>query len=84
MPLWKPRSCNRFRTILKFFSSIRGAADTEIAFTAGGEEFQDGSEVMDEVLAGDQYWGADGPVLKPGVDSSNDQAIRCIRDAYAK
>ena len=39
---------------------------------------------MDEVLAGDRYWSASGLVTKPGVSSTNDRAIRCIRDAYDK
>lgn len=47
-------------------------------------KFQNDSEVMDEVLAGNRYWGADGFVPKPGVSNPSDQAIRCIRDAYAK
>lgn len=47
-------------------------------------KFQNDSEVMDEVLAGNRYWGADGLVPKPDVSNPDDQAIRCIRDAYAK
>ena len=45
-------------------------------------EYQNDSEVMDEVLAGDRYWSASGLVNKPGVNRPSDQAIRCIRDAY--
>lgn len=45
-------------------------------------KFQNDSEVMDEVLAGDRYWSASGRVTKPGVTYPSDQAIRCIRDAY--
>ena len=37
---------------------------------------------MDEVLSGDQYWSASGLVPKPGESDPEDQAIRCIRDAY--
>lgn len=45
-------------------------------------EFQNDSEVMDEVLSGDRYWSASGRVTKPGINNTSDQAIRCIRDAY--
>ncbi len=45
-------------------------------------KFQNDSEVMDEVLAGDRYWSASGRVTKPGVTYPSNQAIRCIRDAY--
>lgn len=44
--------------------------------------FQYKSEVMDEVLSGNRYWSASGLVTKPGVSNPNNQAIRCIRDAY--
>lgn len=47
-------------------------------------KYQNASDVMDEVLAGDRYWSASGLVTKPGVSSTNDRAIRCIRDAYDK
>lgn len=45
-------------------------------------KYQNDSDAMDEVLSGDRYWSASGRVLKPGVASSSDSAIRCIRDAY--
>lgn len=47
-------------------------------------KYQNASDVMDEVLAGDRYWSASGLVTKPGVSSPSDRAIRCIRDAYDK
>ena len=47
-------------------------------------KYQNASDVMDEVLAGKRYWSASGLVTKPGVSSTNDRAIRCIRDAYDK
>ena len=47
-------------------------------------EFQYESDAMDEVLSGDSYWSASGRVYKPGVSSTSDRAIRCIRDAYDK
>lgn len=37
---------------------------------------------MDEVLAGPEYWSANGIVNNPNASSSGDSAIRCIRDAY--
>lgn len=45
-------------------------------------KFQNSSDAMDEVLAGDRYWSASGLVAKPGVENASEQAIRCIRDAY--
>lgn len=45
-------------------------------------KYQNDSEAMDEVLAGNQYWSASGLVKKPGVGSTSDSAIRCIRDVY--
>ncbi len=53
------------------------AAEIEIIY-----KYQNDSEAMDEVLAGNQYWSASGLVKKPGVVSTSDQAIRCIRDVY--
>ena len=47
-------------------------------------KYQNDSDAMDEVLSGDRYWSASGLVTKPEVFSTNDQAIRCIRDAYDK
>lgn len=47
-------------------------------------KYQDVSDVMDNVLSGDRYWSASGRVTKPGITQTNDQAIRCIRDAYDK
>lgn len=47
-------------------------------------KYQNDSDAMDEVLAGDRYWSASGLVVKPGVNSPSDRAIRCIRDAYKK
>ena len=47
-------------------------------------KYQNDSDVMDEVLAGDRYWSASGRVPKPGIGQPEDQAIRCIRDAYDK
>lgn len=47
-------------------------------------KYQNDSDVMDEVLAGDRYWSASGRVPKPGIGQTEDQAIRCIRDAYDK
>lgn len=47
-------------------------------------EFQNESDVMDEVLSGDSYWSASGRVYKPGITQTKDKAIRCIRDAYDK
>lgn len=45
-------------------------------------KYQNESDAMDEVLAGNRYWSASGLVGKPGVNNPNDEAIRCIRDAY--
>ena len=45
-------------------------------------KYQNDSDAMDEVLAGNRYWSASGLVPKPGVNNPSDQAIRCIRDAY--
>lgn len=45
-------------------------------------KYQTNSDAMDEVLSGDQYWSASGLVPKPGESDPEDQAIRCIRDAY--
>lgn len=47
-------------------------------------KYQNDSDAMDEVLAGNRYWSASGLVAKPGVNSPSDRAIRCIRDAYKK
>lgn len=47
-------------------------------------KYQNESDVMDEVLAGDRYWSASGLVTKPGENNPGDRAIRCIRDAYDK
>lgn len=47
-------------------------------------KYQNASDVMDEVLAGDRYWSASGLVTKPGENNPGDRAIRCIRDAYDK
>ena len=47
-------------------------------------KYQNDSDVMDEVLAGDRYWSASGRVPKPGIGQTEDEAIRCIRDAYDK
>lgn len=47
-------------------------------------KYQNASDVMDEVLAGDRYWSASGLVTKPGENDPGDRAIRCIRDAYDK
>lgn len=45
-------------------------------------KYQNDSDAMDEVLAGNSYWSASGLVAKPGVNRPSDKAIRCIRDAY--
>lgn len=45
-------------------------------------KYQNESDAMDEVLAGNRYWSASGLVGKPGVYNPTDKAIRCIRDAY--
>jgi len=53
------------------------AAEIEIIYN-----YQNDSDAMDEVLAGNRYWSASGLVAKPGVENPTDKAIRCIRDAY--
>lgn len=45
-------------------------------------KFQNASDAMDVVLSGNRYWSASGLVAKPGVNRPDNQAIRCIRDAY--
>lgn len=45
-------------------------------------KFQNDSEAMDEVLAGQSYWCANGLVTNPDPSQTSSQAIRCIRDAY--
>lgn len=45
-------------------------------------KYQNDSDVMDEVLAGEEYWSASGLVTNPDPSSSSGWAIRCIRDAY--
>lgn len=45
-------------------------------------QYQNDSDAMDEVLSGDEYWSASGPVIKPGVSRPSDTYIRCIRDAF--
>ena len=45
-------------------------------------KFQNDSEAMDEVLAGQSYWCANGLVTNPDPTQTSSQAIRCIRDAY--
>ena len=37
---------------------------------------------MDEVLAGPEYWSANGIVENPKATQAGSAAIRCIRDAY--
>ncbi len=54
-------------------------AEVEIIY-----KYQDVSDVMDNVLSGDRYWSASGRVTKPWIIQTDDQAIRCIRDAYDK
>lgn len=46
-------------------------------------KFQDTSDAMDIVLAGDRYWSASGLVVTDESDDDpTDKAIRCVRDAY--
>ena len=53
-------------------------AEVEIIMKFQYEE----NAAMDEVLAGQYYWCADGGTVHNSKGDSEDPAIRCIRDAY--
>jgi hypothetical protein len=59
-------------------------AELEIIIELQGEDGQD-AEAIDNLLNGAYYMSASGPVYNPkhtSSSSSNDVAIRCVRDVY--